>query len=108
MIYIQSAAENHEINRLGNMSKFSINEHNEKIFSNCQMQKTYLIVNKQVKFLTAFSSSQMNRAKFAYAMSWRGNVSNSTYRQHLQKCLYKGLCPKLSTNYKKQFYVTHW
>ena len=38
------------------------------------MQKTYLIVNKQVKFLTAFPSSHMNRAKFAYAMSWRGNV----------------------------------
>ena len=33
----------------------------------------YEIVNKQVKFLT------------------------SQYR-HLQKCLYKGLCPKLSTN----------
>ena len=61
--------------RIGlHMQKFSINEHNEKIFSNCRMQKTYLIVNKQVKFLTAFPSSQMNRAKFAYAMSWRGNV----------------------------------
>ena len=55
------------------------------------------MVNKQVKILTAFPSSQMNRAKFAYAMSWRGNVSNSIYR-HFQKCLYKGLCPKLSTN----------
>ena len=45
-----SAAENHEINRIGNMPKFSINERNEKIFSNCRMQKTYLIVNKQVNF----------------------------------------------------------
>ena len=48
-------------------------------------------------FLTAFPSSQMSRAKLALAMSWRGNVSNSTHR-HLQKCLYKGLCPKLSNN----------
>ena len=45
------------------------------------------IVNKQVKILTAFPSSQMSRAKLALAMSWRGNVSNSIYR-HLQKCLY--------------------
>ena len=59
----------------------------------------YEIVNKQVKFLTAFPSSQMNRAKFVYAMSWRGNVSNSIYR-NFYKCLYKGLCPKLSTNIK--------
>ena len=42
--------------------------------------KMYVMVNKQVKILTAFPSSQMNRAKFAYAMSWRGNVSNSIYR----------------------------
>ena len=60
-----SAAGNHEINRIGNMP----------------------IVNKQVKILTAFPSSQMSRAKLALAMSWRGNVSNSIYR-HLQKCLY--------------------
>ena len=32
--------------------------------------KMYLIVNKQVKFLTAFPSSQMSRAKLALAMSW--------------------------------------
>ena len=62
------------------MPRFSINEHNEKIFSNCRMQKTYLIVNKQVKFLTAFSSSQINRAKLALSMSWCGNVLDSIYR----------------------------
>ena len=62
------------------MTKFSINERNEKIFSNCRMQKTYLIVNKQVKFITAFPSSQINRVKLALAMSWRGNVLNSIYR----------------------------
>ena len=56
------------------MPKISINERNEKIFSNCRMQKTYLIVNKQVKFLTAFPSSQMSRAKLALTMPWRGNV----------------------------------
>lgn len=49
-----SAAENHEINQIGNMP----------------------IVNKQVKFLTAFPSSQMHRAKLAFAMSWIGNVSS--------------------------------
>ena len=48
-------------------------------------------------FLTAFSSSQMSRAKLALTMSWRGNVYNSICR-YLQKCLDKGLCPKLSTN----------
>ena len=37
-------------------------------------------VNKQVKFLTAFPSSQMSRAKLALTMSWQGNVSNSIYR----------------------------
>ena len=36
--------------------------------------KMYEIVNKQVKFLTAFPSSQMNRAKLALTMSWLGNV----------------------------------
>ena len=56
------------------MPKISINERNEKIFSNCRMQKTNLIVNKQVKLLTAFPSSQMNRAKLAFTMSWRGDV----------------------------------
>ena len=45
-----SAVENHEINRIGNMPKFSINECNENNFSNCRMQKTYLIVNKQMIF----------------------------------------------------------
>ena len=34
--------------------------------------KMYVMVNKQVKFLTAFSSSQVHRAKLAFAMSWRG------------------------------------
>ena len=57
-----SAAENHEINRIGNMP----------------------IVNKQMKFLTAFLSIQMHRAKLALAMSWRGN-----YR-HFQKAHTKG------------------
>ena len=47
------------------------------------------MVNKQVKILTAFPSSQMNRAKFAYAMSWRGNVSNSIYR-HFTSAYTKG------------------
>ena len=40
----------------------------------CHAEKMYEIVNKHVK-----------------------NFNISIYR-HLQKCLYKGLCPKLSTN----------
>ena len=39
-----------------------------------QSEEMYKIVNKQVKFLTAFPSSQMNRTKLALAMSWRGDV----------------------------------
>lgn len=62
------------------MPTFSISENNESLLSDCQAKKMYEIVNKQVKFLTAFSSSQMNRAKYAYAMLWRRNVSNSIYR----------------------------
>ena len=30
---------------------------------------------------------------------YKDNVNISIYR-HLQKCLYKGLCPKLSTNFR--------
>ena len=59
---------------------FSISENNESLLSDCRAKKMYVIVNKQVKFLTAFPSSQMSRAKLALAMSWRGNVSNSIYR----------------------------
>lgn len=40
----------------------------------CRVKKMYEMVNKQVTFLTAFPSSQMNRAKFALVISWRGNV----------------------------------
>lgn len=69
-----SAAENHEINRIGNMPTFSISENNESSLLNCRAKKMYEIVNKQVKFLTAFPSSQMNRAKLALVISWRGNV----------------------------------
>ena len=42
----------------------------------------YEIVNKQVKFLTAFPSSQMNRAKLALTMSWRGMYKT----QHIGTC----------------------
>ena len=56
------------------MPTFSISENNESLLLNCRAKKMYEIVNKQVKFLTAFPSSQMNRANLALAMSWRGNV----------------------------------
>ena len=44
-----SAAENHEINRIGNMPTFSISEYNESLLSNCRTKKMYVIVKKQVK-----------------------------------------------------------
>lgn len=69
-----SAAENHEINWIGNMPTFSICEYNESLLSNCRTKKMYVIVKKNKR-----------------------NFNNSMYG-HLQKCLYKGLCPKLSTN----------
>ena len=47
-----TAAENHEINRIGNMPTFSISENNESLLSDCRAKKMYVIVNKQVKFLT--------------------------------------------------------
>lgn len=50
---------------------FSISENNESLLSDCRAKKMYVIVNKQVKFLIAFPSSQMSRAKLALAMSWR-------------------------------------
>lgn len=62
------------------MPTFSINERNEKILFKLPNSETYLLVNKQVVFITAFPSSQMNRAKFALAMSWIGKISNSIFR----------------------------
>ncbi len=40
----------------------------------CNGEKKYGKLNKQVKNLTAFPSSQMNRAKLDLAISWRGIV----------------------------------
>lgn len=45
-----SAAENHEINWIGNMPTFPISEYNESLLSNCRMKKMYVIVKKQAKF----------------------------------------------------------
>ena len=36
-----SAAENHEINRIGNMPTFSISENNESLLSDCRAEKKY-------------------------------------------------------------------
>ena len=52
-----SAAENHEINWIGNMSTFSTSENNESMLSNCRTQKMYRIVNNHVEFLIAFPLS---------------------------------------------------
>ena len=75
-----SAAENHEINRIGNMPTFSISEYNKSLLLNCRAKKMYEKVSKQVK------------------------IFNISIYRHLQKCLYKGLYPKLSTNYKCYYY----
>ena len=61
-------------NWIGNMLSISISENKESLLSNCRAQKMYVTVKKNKR-----------------------NFNNSMYR-HLQKCLYKGLCPKLSTN----------
>ena len=57
------------LHRIGNMPTFSISENNESMLLNCRAKKMSEIVNKQVKFLTAFPSSQMNRAKLALVIS---------------------------------------
>ena len=53
---------------------FSINESKASLLLNCRAMKMYEIVNKHVK------------------------KNNTSLYRHLQKCLYNGLCPKLSTN----------
>lgn len=47
-----SAAENHEINRIGNMPTFSISEYNESLLSNCRTKKMYVTVKKTSEILT--------------------------------------------------------
>ena len=76
-----SAAENHEINRIGNMPTFSISEYNESLLSNCRTKKMYVTVKKNKR-----------------------NFNNSMYR-HLQKCLYKGfaLNASLTKNFKRKY-----
>ena len=58
-----SAAENHEINQIGNMPTFSISENNESLLLNCRAKKMYEIINKQVKILT---SQYIGTCKSAY------------------------------------------
>ena len=65
-----SAAENHEINRIGNMPTFSISENNESLLLNCRAKKMYEIVNKQVKFLT---SQYIGICKSAYTKAYALN-----------------------------------
>ena len=65
-----SAGENHEINRIGNMPTFSISENNESLLSDCRAKKVYVIVNKQVKFLT---SQYIGTCKSAYTKGYALN-----------------------------------
>ena len=65
-----SAAENHEINRIGTMPTFSISENNESLLLNCRAKKMYEIVNKQVKILT---SQYIGTCKSAYTKGYALN-----------------------------------
>ena len=65
-----TAAENHEINRIGNMPTFSISENNESLLSDCRAKKMYVIVNKQVKFLT---TQYIGTCKSAYTKGYALN-----------------------------------
>lgn len=65
-----SAAENHEINRIGNMPTFSLSENNKSLLKNCRAKKMYEIVNKQVKFLT---SQYVGTCKSAYTRGYALN-----------------------------------
>ena len=65
-----SAAENHEINRIGNMPTFSISENNESLLLNCRAKKMYEILNKQVYFLT---SQYIGTCKSAYTKGYALN-----------------------------------
>ncbi len=65
-----SAAENHEINRIGNMPTFSISENNESMLLNCRAKKMYKIVNKQVDFLT---TQYIGACKSAYTKGYALN-----------------------------------
>ena len=65
-----STADNHEINRIGNMPIFSIGENNESLFLNCRAKKMYEIVNKQVKFLT---TQYIGTCKSAYTKGYALN-----------------------------------
>lgn len=58
------------------LERILISESDKSLFSNRITQKMYLIVNKQIKFLTAFPLSQMNSKKLAPFLLWRGNVFN--------------------------------
>ena len=65
-----SAAENHEINRIGNMPTFSISEYNKSLLLNCRAKKMYEKVNKQVKILT---SQYIGTCKSAYTNGYALN-----------------------------------
>ena len=62
-----SAAENHEINRIGNMPTFSIRENNVGLLLKIRAKKKYEIVNQQVKLLT---SQYIGTCKSAYTKGY--------------------------------------
>lgn len=65
-----SAAENHEINWIGNMPTFSICEYNERLLSNCRTKKMYVIVKKTSEILT---TQCMGTCKSAYTKDYALN-----------------------------------
>ena len=62
-----SAAENHEINMIGNMPTFSIRENNVGLLLKIRAKKMYEIVNQQVKLLT---SQYIGTCKSAYTKGY--------------------------------------
>lgn len=65
-----SAAENHEINRIGNLPTFSISEYNESLLSNCRTKKMYVTVKKTSEILT---TQYIGTCKNAYTKGYALN-----------------------------------
>ena len=67
-----SAAENHEINWIGNMPTFSISENNESLLSNCRTKEMYVMVKKTSEILT---TRHVGTCKSAYTKGYALNLA---------------------------------
>ena len=57
-----SAAENHEINRIGNMPTFSLSENNKSLLLNCRA-KNFRANESRVKLVLAMPSAAENHLR---------------------------------------------